>query len=207
MNVDGNTSATNTGLGGPAPIGLCLLDHDLRIVSLNPRLAEINEKPEKAHLGRTIAEVFPPDLVAQLEPACRRVLESSTPSVNLEYTGPSSDGAPCHWLISIRPAIPVAGFAAALHLAVEDITLRKQRELAEADQLRFERLIADISIRFVNLPAGRVDEEIDAALGTVVSFIDADRGSVVLMDDEAGTMEATHSFAKEGGDPFPPRPH
>ena len=42
-----------------APIGLCILDRDLRYVRINERLAEINGMPVSSHLGRTLREVVP----------------------------------------------------------------------------------------------------------------------------------------------------
>src|SRR4029078_13641497 len=40
-----------------APVGLCVLDTELRYVRINQRLAEINGLPVSAHLGRTIQEI------------------------------------------------------------------------------------------------------------------------------------------------------
>ena len=45
----------------------------------------------------------------------------------------------------------------------------------EAKRLEFEVLISDLSARFVNLPAGQVDREIEDALGRVRAFFDVDR--------------------------------
>ena len=42
-----------------APVGLCLVDRDLRYVRINERLAAINGKPPGEHIGRTIREIIP----------------------------------------------------------------------------------------------------------------------------------------------------
>ena len=42
-----------------APVGLCFLDRNLRYISLNRHLAEMNGKPIKEHLGKTPAEMVP----------------------------------------------------------------------------------------------------------------------------------------------------
>jgi PAS domain S-box-containing protein len=42
-----------------APIGLCFLDTNLRYVSLNRRLGEMNGISVKAHLGRSVQEMYP----------------------------------------------------------------------------------------------------------------------------------------------------
>ena len=48
-----------------APVGLGLLDRELRYVRINDRLARINGKPVSAHIGRTVREVIP-DLAVEV---------------------------------------------------------------------------------------------------------------------------------------------
>jgi PAS domain S-box-containing protein len=42
-----------------APVGLCFLDQNLRYISLNKRLAEMNGVPISSHIGRTVEEIYP----------------------------------------------------------------------------------------------------------------------------------------------------
>jgi PAS domain-containing protein len=49
------------------PVGLAVLDTDLRFVRLNQRLAQINGLPVFAHIGRTLREIVP-DLADTAEP-------------------------------------------------------------------------------------------------------------------------------------------
>ncbi len=56
-----------------APVGLCFLDCDLRYVSINRRLAEMNGTPEDEHIGRTPKEVIPM-LYPRIEPYIQRAL-------------------------------------------------------------------------------------------------------------------------------------
>ena len=42
-----------------APIGLALVDRDLRFLRINDKLAEIDGMPIDAHIGRTLREVVP----------------------------------------------------------------------------------------------------------------------------------------------------
>jgi PAS domain-containing protein len=65
------------------PVGLCLLDTNLRFVHLNERLAAINGRPVAEHVGRTVADVAP-DIAAAVEPAARRLLETGEPVLDLE---------------------------------------------------------------------------------------------------------------------------
>ena len=42
-----------------APVGLCLLDRNLRYLRINELLAEFHGKPVSEHIGRPIREVLP----------------------------------------------------------------------------------------------------------------------------------------------------
>ena len=72
------------------PIGLCILDKELRYVTVNERLAEINGLPVSAHLGRTIREVAP--AVADLaEETARRIIETGESISNIEFTAETAE--------------------------------------------------------------------------------------------------------------------
>ena len=73
-----------------APIGLCVIDLNLRYVHINDWLAEINGVSVEEHLGRTVREVLP-DIVAGIEPQFHYVIETGKPilggTVNAETPG------------------------------------------------------------------------------------------------------------------------
>jgi len=66
-----------------APVGLGFLNTDLRYVSLNQRLAEINERPVEAHIGRTVAEVIP-DFTATIYPRLKEALAGKASSFHID---------------------------------------------------------------------------------------------------------------------------
>ena len=62
--------------------------------------------------------------------------------------------------------------------------------------VRFERLLADLSARFVNLPPSDVDQEIDRSLQQIVEMLDVDRSSLMEFSDDGKQLIATHSWAR-----------
>jgi formate hydrogenlyase transcriptional activator len=67
------------------------------------------------------------------------------------------------------------------------------RDLAE--RLEFEKLMADISSRFVNVPSGRVDQEIEDAQRCICECIGIDHSSVWQADpNDPGQILLTHLF-------------
>ena len=69
-----------------APIGLAVLDTDLRFVRINKLLAEANGVPAADHIGRTAAEIVP-DLVAQGRTLAARILATGEPITEFEISG------------------------------------------------------------------------------------------------------------------------
>ena len=84
-----------------------------------------------------------------------------------------------------------------------DITARKRAELAMAERLRFERLLADLSASFVNLPSEQIELQIDSSLRMLVEFLGNDRSTLVEFGEDPRHVLVTHSSAVAECGPFP----
>ncbi len=73
------------------------------------------------------------------------------------------------------------------------------------DLQAFERLLADISARFVNLPADRVDAAVTDALRQFVLLLDVDRSQLIRFTATGAGALVTHSWAVEGVPAVRPR--
>ncbi len=88
----------------------------------------------------------------------------------------------------------------------KDITQRKRAEAELADRLRFETLLADLSARFVNVPAGKLDSEIEDALRRVCECLELEVASLWHRSVETSSLIAlTHVYRALDGPPFPER--
>lgn len=113
-----------------APVGLCFLDRNLRYVSLNKKLAEMNGAPVSAHLGKTVAEMFPA-WFPQYEPYLLRALKGeSVADVEIVRQGASPGDPDQVALASYQPAWDESDEVIGVSIAVMDITERKQAERA-----------------------------------------------------------------------------
>ncbi len=112
-----------------APVGLCLLDRELRFVAINAMLAEANGQPVAAHIGRTIEDMAP-HVAEQVAPVMRRVLETGEPIEDLELRVEVA-GEERFWLCSYYAVSGADGAATGLSGAVVDITTRKRIEASE----------------------------------------------------------------------------
>ncbi|MGA7932323.1 MAG: PAS domain S-box protein [Kovacikia sp.] len=111
-----------------APIGLNVLDTDLRFIRINQHLAEMNGHSVEAHLGRTVQELLP-DLADTAEQVLRSVLETGHPLLNVEITGetPAQPGVQRTWVESFLP-LKNGDRVIGISTVCEEITERKQIE-------------------------------------------------------------------------------
>jgi PAS domain S-box-containing protein len=111
-----------------APVGLCFLDRNLRYVSLNRRLADMNGAPVADHLGRTVQEMIP-KMFPLVEPYLRRTLQGEA-IADVEASRPANkpgEAARTN-LVFYQPALDEAGEVIGVSVAVMDITERKRAE-------------------------------------------------------------------------------
>ena len=112
-------------IGDAAPVGIKMVDHDLRIVRINKRLADIDGRAVSEQIGRTVAEAVP-DLWPELEDVYRRALAGEHVS-NILLTRTSVDRPTrvMHFLASFYP-VQVDGEIIGVGNVVVDITERKE---------------------------------------------------------------------------------
>ncbi|AFY91324.1 PAS domain-containing protein [Chamaesiphon minutus] len=112
-----------------APIGLAILDRDLRYERINQRLAEINGIPTEDHIGRTIREIAP-DLADLAEPLFQQVLTTGAPLQDLELSGETRalPGVCRTWIENCFPLKDETGQIMGINVVVQEITDRKRAE-------------------------------------------------------------------------------
>jgi PAS domain S-box-containing protein len=68
-----------------APVGMAILDSDLRYVHINTALAELNGHGVEEHIGRRLEEMVPADIVERILPEIRHVLETGETRSGIEF--------------------------------------------------------------------------------------------------------------------------
>jgi PAS domain S-box-containing protein len=168
-----------------APVGLCLVDRDLRWIRINERLARFHGPPVSEHIGRQMRELIP-DVAAKVEPAYRRVFETGEPIVDMEVRGTTSaepDGER-YWLASFYPLTRDDGTVDAVSNVVQDITARKRAETLQAGINRVLELLAkDRSLT----------EVLTELATTVESQCGAGPRCAILLVDEQGPRLRVHA--------------
>ena len=119
-----------------APLGLAMLDRDLKYVRVNDALADMNGVPAADHIGQFVFDVVP-DLRVQAEHLFQSVLDTGEAIRDVEFRGETklSPGMMRDWIEHTYPLKTASGEVVGLGLIVEEITERKQvqTELASAN--------------------------------------------------------------------------
>ncbi|MBU7583323.1 MAG: PAS domain S-box protein [Nostoc sp. TH1S01] len=124
-----------------APIGLNVLDSELRFVRINQRLAEINGFSIQEHIGRTVRELLP-DIADTAEQLLRPIFDTGEPLLNVEIRGetPAQPGVERVWLEKFLP-LKDGERVIGISTVCEEITERKRTE----ETLRQFKLLIELS--------------------------------------------------------------
>ncbi|MGA8141156.1 MAG: PAS domain-containing protein [Desulfobaccales bacterium] len=187
-----------------APVGLCLVDRDLRYVRINERLAAINGKPPGEHIGRTIREIIP-EMASRIEPFYRRVFESGEPILDVETSGTlqAEPEVERSWRCSYYPIKSPDGMVERVSVVVEDITIPKRAKRLLEERLQFETLLSSISATFINLPDSVLDQEIEQGLERIAETLNIDRVILFEISEDKTRFMITYIHEHCGGLPFP----
>lgn len=126
-----------------APVGLCLVDCDLRYVRINETLATINGSTIAEQLGRTLAETQPAAGYRIVEPLYRQVIATGIPLLHQEVQESHVDPAQARdWLVSYYPLKNGDGMVIGVNAVIVEITERKraERQLQELNASLEERV-------------------------------------------------------------------
>ncbi|WP_425575954.1 SpoIIE family protein phosphatase [Streptomyces axinellae] len=131
-----------------SPLGVAVLDTELRYVSVNPTIARLDGVSPEAHLGRTVHDILPPQHAEDAEAVLRHVLETGESVIDREVVGESTPTGKGHaWSVSVFRLEDTAGLPLGLSVSVTDITAR-HRAAQQVEHAR-SRLaqVAEASVR------------------------------------------------------------
>ncbi|MEV0634695.1 SpoIIE family protein phosphatase [Streptomyces sp. NPDC050619] len=141
--------ALSTRMVAQSPIGLAVLDTDLRYVSVNPALERLNGLPAEEHLGRTIREVLPHLDADTFESAAREVLRTGRPLVDQRTVGrtPADPDEEHAWSVSLYRLEDALGTVLGVAGSVADVTEEHRAAVETESARRRLAVIADASTR------------------------------------------------------------
>ena len=178
-----------------APVGLALVDRDLRFVRVNETFAAFNARPVRDLVGLTVPEILRaaghPE--ADVVPSYEQVLSTGEALLDCELTTSAAHDAR-HWNVSFTPVTHADGSVTGVIVSVVDVTER--RALLEAE--RDARVRADFLARSGAILDASLDYE--ETLRSVVQIAIpevADWCAVSVLDDSGVLQEVATAHVDE----------
>lgn len=186
------------------PVGLGMVDRELRFVRVNEALARINGLPPEEHRGRTMVELFG-ELGAATQALLQRVVETGEPLVDQEIPGPAprNGGEIRHYRATYAPVYDDSGRPLGVTALVSDVTDRRRDDLERERSVERERRAAERTTRLQWVTAAlsstlTAREVAEVLVREASAAVGADRAWVSLVSDDREDIEVAASLG------FPP---
>lgn len=183
-------SAVWDGLFSRSPVGIAVLDTQLRFLQVNAALEAMNGLPESAHVGRRLAEILPEVNAREMEEAMLEVLATGQPLLDRRRVG-RTPAEPDHdrvWSCSYVRVEDPARMPIGVIASLVDIT-EQQRDHVEAEAGRRRlALLSEASMRVgSSLDLERTAQELaDLAVPRLADAVTVDVLDVLAGGDEPG---------------------
>ncbi|WP_172450706.1 GAF domain-containing protein [Candidatus Chloroploca asiatica] len=188
------------------PMGIALLDCDLRLRRFNPTLIEFVRRysslpTEQVRQGTSFLDLLPGN-EASARAIFLRALAGET--VYQEAFPLTINGRVSYWDSVSAPLYHEATLVGIVHVttSVTERVLAEHELQKTLDRLRhhvtFEQIITTLSNSFINRPPDQIDHGIRQALQTIGTFTQADRAYIFLYSDDATSLSCIQEWCAEG---------
>ncbi len=192
-----------------APLGLTIVDRELKFIQINELLAEINGISVEKHLGKTVGEVLP-HIAPNIEPLYQQVLATNQPILNIELSSASitQHQVMRDFLVSYFPIPGEDNIPAGVGGVLIEITALKRAETAlrereEAFRAIFENAAVGIAQISTDSSFLNVNQQFCQIVGYSKSQLLQLKCSEITHPDSSGEyLDYCHQFANNQIDVF-----
>lgn len=185
-----------------APIGIGVVVNRI-LTKANQRLCEIVGYTEEELIGQNARMLYPSqedyDYVGREK--YNQIREKGTGTVETRWL--TKDGRILDMLLSSTPFDPL-NLGKGVTFTALDITGRKRAEAELAERLKMEQLVSTISGGFINLPADKVDAEINHVLKRLVEGLGLDRAELMEANEDRSRLFLGSHFYYMNSPGLPP---
>jgi PAS domain S-box-containing protein len=183
-----------------------VLMRDEQIVDCNHKALELFGCGREELIGNAPSDFSPPQQPnganSREEGREKGRLAQEGQTLHFEWRHLRGDGTPFEAEVTLS-RLEIAGEAHVLAL-IRDVTEQRRAKEELADRLRFETLLADLSARFVNVPAEQLHGEIDTALRRVCECLGLEVSTLWQASAENPSfVTLTHTYRPPDAPPFP----
>jgi PAS domain S-box-containing protein len=171
-----------------------------RFIAANPAIAKMfGYESVEEFLAASVASLYA-DADARAAFSARLLREGGVAGVELALK--RRDGTPIWGSVSAQSVRNEKGAIEYFDGMIEDITLRKNADLAIRRRVAHEKLLSTLSSAFINSSRERFDAVLDDALRALGEFEQMDRAYVFRFSDDSTSMSNTHEWCRNDEPPL-----
>jgi formate hydrogenlyase transcriptional activator len=168
------------------PNGVLILDADGAIRVANRQIERQFGYPRETVIGLPVDHLLPDGLRTLGHVGRAHFLLAPSAAIDTEWFGRHADGSTFAVDVSLKPIDTTQG--PFVVVSIVDVVARQRAEVKShvtvEGQLEFERLVAELSAQFINVPFDQVDDAIRVALKRIGEALSIDRcGFFQITDD------------------------
>ncbi len=163
-------------------------------VQANPAFLAFNGLKYEELIGKTDHDFYPKEQADWFVASDNQVMDSKEPAFNLTRKEVTAEGKE-RWVSTNKaPYFHANGEVIGIIGLAFDITEKKERDDKLQHRYQIEKLILEISTRFINLDFNQIDNEINFALAEVAGLLGINYALIIYSDDSRQRVTRTHSW-------------
>jgi diguanylate cyclase (GGDEF)-like protein/PAS domain S-box-containing protein len=179
------------------------MDMEYRLTYVSPSVGTLLGFSPEELIGRSLEESLTSESAGTITEALKDNLLGQNfglpfKNTRVELEQRRKDGSTVWTEVSISGMYNDEGLFIGIVGVTRDISESRQAQEELTFRLRFEELISRVSTGFINLPAGKIDEEIIQALGEIGSLMDVDRAFAYSFDRGHSEFCISHEWCRPG---------
>lgn len=160
-----------------APVGLAIIDRDLRYKRINECLASMNGLSVEDHIGKAIRDVIP-EMADVVEAQCTAVFNTGVPALNMPFMSedPEDPDSLRYYRVSRHPVNDPAGNIIGVGTIVQDVT--DEQRLIEARRAQQMELVHISRLGVVGELVAGIAHEINQPLAAIANYAAATKRAI-----------------------------
>jgi len=174
-----------------APVGILIEDEEGNIIDVNPEFCKINGRSKEELIGKNVRILAPKEDDERVKKNIQEILSGKTLVHTVRNLGKHGE---IRYVELYETSITLPNGKRGILSIQKDITKQKIAQEVIRKLSKYQQIIINLAINFINLPIERLDEEISKAVELVAQELNTSRIRVYRFIKAAGAFVSIDSW-------------